>query len=66
MVEPTPFRSNATRDRQLKCPGVGRDKENASSLNFCFSRPVSDDEMRFLHEVVQRACATRGASTNPD
>jgi hypothetical protein len=41
--------------RPLKCPGVGRDKDCISALQFYFNRPVTDDEMRFLHEVVQRA-----------
>lgn len=41
----------------LKCPGVGRDKDCISALQFYFTRPVTDDEMRFLHEVVQRAAA---------
>lgn len=41
----------------LKCPGVGRDKDCASSLAFYFSRPVTDAEMRFLHEVMQRSVA---------
>lgn len=44
-------------DRPLKCPGVGRDKDCISALQFYFSRPVTDDEMRFLHEVMQRAVA---------
>ena len=43
--------------RELKCPGVGRDKDSLHSLQFYFSRRVTDDEMRFLHEVVQRAVA---------
>jgi len=42
----------------LKCPGVGRDAENEKSLAFYFNRKVTDDEMRFLHEVMQRAVAT--------
>lgn len=42
----------------LKCPGVGRDKDNAQALAFYFSRPVTDDEMRFLHDVMQRAVAS--------
>lgn len=42
---------------KLKCPGVGRDAGNDKSLCFYFSRKVTDDEMRFLHEVVQRAVA---------
>ena len=41
----------------LKCPGVGRDAANLSALAFYFSRRVTDAEMRFLHEVVQRAVA---------
>lgn len=45
----------ALRDNRLKCPGVGRDKDNNQSLTFYFNRPVTDDEMRFLHEVMQRA-----------
>lgn len=46
----------------LKCPGVGRDKDCISALQFYFSRPVTDDEMRFLHEVVQRAAACMPAT----
>ncbi len=41
----------------LKCPGVGRDKDCISALQFYFSRAVTDDEMRFLHDVMQRAVA---------
>ena len=41
----------------LKCPGVDRDKDNICALQFYFSRPVSDDEMRFLHDVIERAVA---------
>lgn len=41
----------------LKCPGVGRDAENDRALAFYFSRPVTDNEMRFLHDVMQRAVA---------
>lgn len=47
----------------LKCPGVGRDKDCVSALAFYFSRPVTDDEMRFLHEVMQRSVACM--PTNP-
>jgi len=45
------------RSKRLKCPGVGRDKDNLSALQFYFSRRVTDAEMRFLHEVVERAVA---------
>lgn len=41
----------------LRCYGVGRDKDNLCSLIVCFSRPVTDDEMRYLHDVLQRAAA---------
>ncbi len=47
---------------KLRCPGIGRDAENQKALCFYFNRPVSDDEMRFLHEVVQRAVAISMAS----
>jgi|SRR5690606_29747565 len=50
-------------DNLLKCPGVGRDKDCISALQFYFSRPVTDDEMRFLHEVVQRAVACMPRTT---
>lgn len=39
----------------LKCNGVGRDKDCISALQFYFSRPVSDEEMRFLKDVISRA-----------
>ncbi len=39
----------------LKCPGVGRDAENDKALVFYLSRKVTDEEMRFLHDVMQRA-----------
>lgn len=42
---------------KLKCPGVGRDAENEKSLCFYFDRKPTDDEMRYLHEVMQRAVA---------
>lgn len=40
---------------RLKCNGVGRDKDCISALQFYFNRPVNDDEMRFLHDVIRRA-----------
>jgi len=42
---------------KLKCPGVGRDEDCLSALQFYFSRRVTDDEMRWLHEVMQRSVA---------
>ena len=39
----------------LKCPAVGRDKKCVSVLTFYFNRRVTDDEMMFLLEVMERA-----------
>lgn len=39
----------------LKCNGTGRDKDCVSALAFYFNRRVTDDEMRFLDEVVKLA-----------
>jgi hypothetical protein len=41
----------------LRCPGVGRDKDCVSALQFYFNRRVTDNEMRFLKEVIDRAVA---------
>jgi hypothetical protein len=46
----------------LRCPGLGRDAENPKALIAIFNRPVSDDEMRYLHEVLERAAACNPAS----
>lgn len=50
--------ASAIERRELKCLGVGSDKDCVSALRFYFSRKVTDDEMRFLHEVIQRAVAS--------
>lgn len=42
-------------DDVLRCSGAGRDGENCKTLFFTFSRRPSDDEMRFLHDVMKRA-----------
>jgi hypothetical protein len=55
MGEPIPFRK--PKPEPLRNPGVGRDAENEKSLCFYFSRRVTDYEMRFLHDVMQRASA---------
>jgi hypothetical protein len=47
----------ATPPGQLRCPGVGRDKDYDKALQFYFDRKVTDAEMRFLHEVMQRSVA---------
>ena len=41
----------------LRVPSCGRDAENDKALCFYFSRPVTDDELCFLHDVMQRAVA---------
>jgi len=40
---------------KLKCNGAGRDKDNNQFLWFAFNRTPTDDELRYLHEVVKRA-----------
>ncbi len=40
---------------KLKCPGVGRNGDHDGSLIFYFSRRPTDDEMRYLHDVMKRA-----------
>lgn len=50
----------------LRAPGCGRDAENAKALVFYLSRPATDDEMRFLHEVVQRAVACMPESSDAE
>jgi hypothetical protein len=42
---------------RLRCNGVGRDKDWLSALQFYFNRRVTDDEMRYLHDVMKRAAA---------
>lgn len=41
----------------LECNGVGRDAEHLRSLCFYFNRVPTDDEMRYLHDVMRRATA---------
>lgn len=43
--------------KDLECNGVGRDKDCLSALQFYFNRRVTDDEMRFLGDVMRRAAA---------
>ena len=40
---------------ELECPGVGRDAENDRVIKFYFNRNVSDEEMAYLYDVMQRA-----------
>ena len=53
--------------RRLKCNGVARDDGNERSLSFYFSRRVTDDELRYLHDVMKRAAATvRNSVIDPE
>lgn len=45
------------RNLKLRCNGIGRNAEWPKSLLFYFDTVPSDDQMRFLHEVMKRACA---------
>ena len=38
----------------LKLNGVGRDAEHEQALCFYFDRKPTDEEMRFLHEALER------------
>jgi hypothetical protein len=38
----------------LKCSGVSRDSENLKSIVVSFSRRLTDDELRFFHDVCGR------------
>ena len=40
---------------RLECTGSGRDAEQPSALCFYFNRQPTDDEMRFMHDVLKRA-----------
>lgn len=40
--------------RPLKCYGVSRDADNLAAISVVFSRRLSDDELRFFHEVCGR------------
>lgn len=40
---------------QLRCNGVGRDKDHDRALQFYFDRRVTDAEMRFLDECMKRS-----------
>ena len=49
-------------DDLLRCYGVARIADNDQTLIFVFDRQPTDAEMRFLHDVMQRAavCARGG------
>lgn len=45
----------------LRCPGAGRDAGNEKALCFYFNRAPTDDELRYLHDVMQRAACLHSA-----
>lgn len=40
--------------KPLRLNGVGRDVEHPCFVSVAFNRPLTDDELRFFHEVCQR------------
>ncbi len=40
---------------RLTCPGVSRMGDNDKAILVSFSRRLTDDELRFFHEVCQRS-----------
>lgn len=43
----------------LKCRGVARVQDNPRSVEVIFSRRLTDDELRFFHEVCERSAPLR-------
>jgi hypothetical protein len=46
---------NDNRIARLTCLGVSRCVDHSQALLVSFSRRLSDDELRFFHEVCQRS-----------
>lgn len=40
---------------RLTCPGISRVADNDRAVLVIFSRPLTDDELRFFHEACQRS-----------
>lgn len=51
---------------KLRSTAIGRNAEWPKSLLFYFNGVPTDDQMRYLHEVVQRACACMPADLSSD
>lgn len=49
----------------LRCFGGGRDADNQQTLWFAFNRRPTDDELRFLHDVMRRGAALVEPETKP-
>ncbi len=47
--------ANDNRRQRLTCPGVSRMGDNDKAILVSFSRRLSDEELRFFHEVCQRS-----------
>ncbi len=47
--------ANDNRRARLTCPGASRVSDNDRAILVIFSRPLTDDELRFFHEVCQRS-----------
>lgn len=45
----------AEQDPFLRCLGAGRARKNDRAIAFLFDRAPTDDELRFLHDVMRRA-----------
>jgi hypothetical protein len=52
-------------DIALKCRGVGRDADNDKAVAVYFSRPLTDDELRFFHEVCERSAPLMLMASEP-
>ena len=51
---------------KLKCNGVARESGGMNAISFYFNRRPTDEEMRYLHEVMQRAAACSPIEVQPD
>ncbi|WP_126010299.1 hypothetical protein [Georhizobium profundi] len=48
-----------SQDPFLRCLGAGRLEDNERALFFIFDRAPTDDDLRFLHDVMRRAALIR-------
>ena len=49
----------------LTCLGIGRDADNAQSVSVCFSRPLTDAEFRFFHDMCRGSVSIIAGATSP-
>lgn len=50
---------------RLTCPGVTRMADNDKAVLVSFSRRLTDDELRFFHEVCQRSAPLMADDIRP-